>query len=80
MKTLSLRVTNEEACRIRGEAARMHMSVSQFLRSRALGSTDDSSGVKMVKCALTGAMIFGPLPDAAPLTNATVKAMLDAEW
>jgi uncharacterized protein (DUF1778 family) len=76
VKTLTFKVTDEEARRIRAAAKKQRLTVSEFLRRRAAGAELVPAEPQLVKCPLTGAMIFAPLADAPPLTLESVKEML----
>ena len=76
MTTLSFKVTEEEARQIRAAAKRQRLTISEFLRRRAAGTDVAPAKPRLVKCPLTGAMIFAPLPDAPPLTSDSVREML----
>jgi hypothetical protein len=73
--TLSFKVSEEEARRIRREAKLAGITVSEFLRRRAMG-TAAGGAVEKVRCEFTGAEIFAPLAGAEPLTTETVREML----
>ncbi|MFZ4774103.1 MAG: plasmid mobilization protein [Terrimicrobiaceae bacterium] len=75
MKTITFKVTDDEARRIRQFARRERLSLSAYLRSRAAG-TPAGSTIKKVRCRLTGAQIFAASPGAAPLTTESVREML----
>jgi hypothetical protein len=76
VKTITFKVTDEEARRIRAAARRQRLTVSEFLRRRAAGPELSPAEPELVKCPLTGAMIFAPLADAPALTLESVKEML----
>jgi hypothetical protein len=76
MKTLTFKVTEDEAFLIRSLAAKANLSVSEFLRRRAadLGAVQKKPG--RVRCRRTGAIIFALLPQQPPLTTEDVRKML----
>jgi hypothetical protein len=76
MKTLSFKVSEEEARLIQIRARHARLSVSEYLRQKAAGSRSGKQKPKLIRCQKTGAMIFAPLEDAAPLTTETVRAFL----
>lgn len=77
MKTISFKVSEEEARRIRQLARREKVSVSEFLRRRAIGTAESGHvPVGKIRCAITGAEIFAPLTGEAPLTTEAVREML----
>ena len=75
MKTISFKVTDDEALRIRQQARKARMSLSDFLRRRAAGNGPVGS-VGKITCEFTGAEILGPLTGAPPLTNESVREAL----
>jgi hypothetical protein len=75
MKTISFKVRDDEARRIRQLAKSEGVSVSEFLRRRAIGS-EVPQPVGRVRCDLTGAEIFAPLTDSPPLTTEEVRRIL----
>lgn len=76
MKTISFKVTDEEARAIRQEAKRRRLTVSEFLRRRAAGTESSGSAVGKVRCEFTGAEIFAPLSGSSLLTSDQVREML----
>ena len=76
MKTLTFKVTDDEARLIRSLATKASLSVSEFLRRRAAGSATAPVKPRRVRCRHTGAAIFGPLPQHPPLTTENVREML----
>ena len=75
MPTLTFKVSETEAARIRQRALAARLSVSAYLRQQAAGQ-EDSPPVRKVRCDLTGATIFAPLEDSPKLTTASVRHML----
>ena len=75
MKTISFKVSDEDARRIRRLARRERLTVSEFLRRRSVGEPSPRAVTK-TRCAHTGAEIFAPLPDEPPLTTGRVREML----
>lgn len=76
MPTISFKVTEEEARLIRSRAGSEGVSVSEYLRRRANVALSAPGPPRLVRCPRTGAMIFGPLDDQAPLDTATVRELL----
>ncbi len=76
MPTISFKVSEEEARLIRSRAAREGVSVSEYLRRRANVAMSAPAPPRLVRCARTGAMIFGALDDQMPLDTATVRELL----
>ena len=75
MKTISFKVTEDEARRIRQFARRERMSLSAYLRSRAAGNPAGGA-IGKTRCKFTGAEIFAAPAGAAPLTTESVREML----
>jgi hypothetical protein len=75
MKTISFKVSDEDARRIRRLARSERLTVSEFLRRRSVGEPSQPTVTK-TRCAHTGAKIFAPLPDEPPLTTERVREML----
>jgi hypothetical protein len=75
MKTISFKVSEDEAKIIQYRARSEHLSVSEYLRRKATGS-EGAAPVGKVRCEFTGAEIFGPLDDATPLTTERVRELL----
>jgi len=75
MKTISFKVTEDEARRIRQFARRERLSLSAYLRSRAAGNPVGGATGK-IRCEFTGAEIFAAPAGAAPLTTEAVREML----
>jgi hypothetical protein len=73
--TITFKVSEDEALRIRQRAKQAHLSVSEYLRRRAAG-TDESAPLAKVRCEITGAEIFGPINGSPPLTTESVRQML----
>jgi hypothetical protein len=76
MPTLTFKVTMDEARRIRAEARGKKMTLSEYVRGRALSDGKSSGHVRQVRCAHTGAKIFSSPPGMRPLTTETVREML----
>jgi hypothetical protein len=75
MKTLTFKVSDGEAERITRQAKRQRMSVSEYLRRRAL-EPEPGAPIGKVKCEFTGAEIFAAPDGAPPLTTESVREML----
>lgn len=75
MKTISFKVNDDEARAIRRQAKREHLSLSEYLRRRAVQAPENAE-VGKVRCEFTGAEIFAPLPGGKPLTTADIREML----
>ena len=76
MKTITFKVSDDEARLIGLRAAEQGLTVSEYLRRRATGTRNSNGKPRLVRCELTGAMVFAPLPDLAPLTTQSVQEML----
>jgi len=76
MPTLTFKVTIDEARRIRTEAKARRMTLSEYVRGRALNGGKKPKGVRRLRCEHPGAIIFASPPGAPPLTTETVRDML----
>ena len=78
MKSLALRVTDEEYRRVQQQARRAHLTLAGFLRAQ-LGIRLQSKGktsVSIVRSAGTGAPAFATTGAATALTTSAVAEML----
>lgn len=75
MTTISFKVTDAEARRIRQMARDEQLTLSEFLRRKASGVAVAPTKPERVRCEFTGAMIFAPLSNHPPLTNEAVKEL-----
>ena len=76
MKTLSFKVTDEEAEEIRRLAREADLSVSEFLRKRARGEALEPVSVQVIECGYTGSLAFRGGPEFPPLDTGAVRQML----
>lgn len=76
MPTLTFKVSEEEARRIRALARREGLSVSEYLRRQAQPGREKPREIAHVVCAYTGARIFGPAPELPPLNTDSVRGLL----
>ena len=76
MTTITFKLDDVDARRLRKAAEREHSSVSEFLRRRVRESVADVEPIRRVTCRHTGAGVFKPSGDEAALTTADVKASL----
>ena len=76
MKTISFKVTDDEAKLIRSLAKQERTSLSEYLRRRATGAGPAPEPPQRTRCEFTGAMIFAPHPGKPPLTTASVREMI----
>ncbi len=76
MSTISFKVSPNEARAIRTRAQKQRLTVSEFLRRQAVAPVHVLGEVKLKRCPLTGAMIFGHAEDLPPLTVDSTREML----
>ena len=76
MTTLTFKVTDGEARRIRSGARKERVTVSEYLRRRASLSMPASRKPGRVRCPHTGAMIFASPDNQPPLTTNAVRDLL----
>lgn len=76
MKTLTFKVSDDEARLIRSLARREKLTLSEYLRRRASGANGGTGIPRRVKCKFTGALIFAPLAGYPPLDSESVREML----
>jgi hypothetical protein len=76
IKTITFKVSDDEARLIRSLAKQQRTSLSEYLRRRATGTENATMLPQRVRCEFTGAMIFGPMPGLPPLTDESVREML----
>ncbi len=76
MTTITFKVTEEEARRIRAQARKDGVSVSEYLRRRASVVDPGPQKPRRVRCRHTGAMIFSSMGGRAPLTTESVREFL----
>jgi uncharacterized protein (DUF1778 family) len=77
MKTMSFRVSDDEARLIRALAKREKLSLSEYLRRRASTAAEiKPTTVERIRCKHTGAMIFAASPGSIPLTTESVRELL----
>lgn len=76
VKTISFKVSDDEARLIRSLAKQERVTLSEYLRRRAKGEERNAGPPQRVRCEFTGAMIFAPLAGQAPLTTESVREML----
>lgn len=76
MTTISFKVSSEEAREIRSRAQRERLTVSEYLRRRAVAPVSPQAPIRRIRCPLTGATIFGGADDLAPLTVESTRDML----
>jgi len=76
VKTITFKVSEDEARMIRSLAKAERTSLSEYLRRKATGTTSSAGTLRRVRCEFTGAMIFDNSPGTAPLTTQSVREML----
>jgi hypothetical protein len=76
VETLTFRVSEDEARAIRAKARQARLTVSEYLRRRALNRRQESGKPRLIRCAKTGATIFGAGTGEAPLTTESVREYL----
>ena len=76
MATITFKVSEDEAQRIRALARKEGITVSEFLRRRATFVIPEPRKPRRVRCKHTGAMIFSPTGNEPPLTTETVRELL----
>ena len=76
MPTLTFKVSEDEARRIRTLARQRHLTVSEYLRQQAQSGAVPTTTVRRVRCPYTGALVFAPQKGMAPLTTESVREML----
>ncbi len=75
MITLTFKVRDEEAAMIRRQAKASGISVSEFIRRKALPAAEKKPR-ELAKTTYTGAMVFKGAPGDIPLNNESVREML----
>ena len=75
MTTISFKIADSEARKLRQQARKRGMTVSELIR-HTLFQPGPAQPIALQRCPLTGALIFAPAQEMEPLTSATVKEML----
>lgn len=76
MTTISFKVSTDEAREIRSRARRERLTVSEYLRRRAVASIQPPAKIPRTRCPLTGTIIFGATDGLPPLTVESTREML----
>lgn len=77
MRTISFKVSDDEATRIRRMANEEGLNLSEFLRRRVVAGSDAGADpIPRVRCEFTGAEIFGTNSALPPLTTESVHESL----
>jgi hypothetical protein len=75
VKTISFKVSDDEARQIRSLAKHQRLSVSEYLRRRAMESPQQGE-VATIRCEFTGARIFAPPAGEVPLSVSETRRLL----
>jgi hypothetical protein len=75
VKTISFKVSDDEARQIRSLAKHQRLSVSEYLRRRAVESPQQGEVAK-IRCEFTGAQIFAAPAGEIPLSVAETRRLL----
>ena len=76
MTTITFKVSNADARRLRQRARAAKTSLSDLLRQRVLEKKTVGGRIKLSRCPITGAEIFSPQEGLSPLTTETVRDIL----
>lgn len=76
MPTITFKVSTDEARKIRADARGKKMTVSEFIRGRALNGGGKPGRFRQILCPHTGAKIFSSPAGTQPLTTETVREIL----
>ncbi len=79
MTTITFKLPDTEARRLKARARAANTTVSEFIR-RQISPAEKPAGITLVTCPKTGAPIFSPAPHLPPLTNESVRALLDTDF
>ncbi|MSU37151.1 MAG: hypothetical protein EXS36_19060 [Pedosphaera sp.] len=75
MITLTFKLPDADARRLREKARLKRITLSEFLRRQLLGG-EPPTPIRRRQCQHTGAEIFGPAPHLPPLTTESVREVL----
>ena len=75
MTTLTFKLPEADARRLRETARQSRMTLSEFLRRRLLGGGTPGA-IRRRRCEHTGAEIFAAAPQLPPLTTERVRELL----
>ncbi|MFZ4595840.1 MAG: plasmid mobilization protein [Verrucomicrobiaceae bacterium] len=75
MSTVTFKASDQEVKRLRANAHKAKVSVSEFIRRKLFNHEQDGT-VTLQRCQHTGAMIFAPAPHLPPLSTESVHDML----
>jgi hypothetical protein len=77
MQTITFKLADNEAHRLRVQAKKAGLTVSEFVRRRLQSEENQTrEGPAFQICPRTGARIFAPAPHYPPLTTESVKEMM----
>jgi hypothetical protein len=78
MPTITFKVTSREAARIRESARREGLTVSEFLRRRAMAAAalPAAEGYRIGRDPLTGLPVMEAPAAVVPVTSAQIRAMM----
>ena len=79
MKTISFKVSLEEARDIKARARQQRLTLSQFLRQQATAPVLPVPTLELRKCPVTGAMIFASA-DSLPTLNVETTRQILADF
>ena len=75
MSTITFKASDQEVKRLRTNAHKAKVSVSEFIRRKLFNNEQDGT-VTLQRCHHTGATIFAPAPHLPPLNTESVRDML----
>jgi hypothetical protein len=75
MKTITFKVSDDEARLIRSQAKKENVTLSEYIRRRAFLPAIPEPKVKTVLCPVTGVRVFS-ISNSEPLTTEKVKELL----
>ena len=76
MTTITFKVSNADAQRLRQRARAAKTSLSELLRQRVLEKKTPGGKIRLSRCPITGADIFTPEAGLPVLTTDTVRDIL----
>jgi len=79
MTTITFKVADQDAKRLKARARAAGTTLSEFVR-RQISPPLPPNEIALVKCSTTGATIFAPAPHLPPLNTKSVREMLDADF
>lgn len=79
MTTITFKVADEDAKRLKARARAAGTTLSEFVR-RQISPPRPQSEITLVKCAVTGATIFAQATHLPPLNTKSVRAMLESDF